>query len=220
MACPGAGWPDALLSLAGKPELPRQPGSTAQYDAETGSPDTEPTESESPQSSSTETNHFLHTLDWQEEKDSETGAESAFAQETPPAPAEDVGDSEPSDEDAATRSAGSRDTADEDSPDPAAKAPEQELMFDARTPATPQEPPRPEEGVDLLGLHSEAGPAPPAQAPGGPPSNADLLSCLMGAPEAAPEGPPGDLLSGETPLLFTSSASTTRGPSAAGRCEQ
>lgn len=204
-----------ILSKFGKPELPRQPGSTAQYDAETESPDTEPTESESPQSSSTETNHFLHTLDWHEEKDSETGAESAFAQQTPPTPAEGVGESEPSDEDAATPSAGSRDVADEGSPDPAAEAQEQELMFDADTPATPQEPRQPEEGVDLLGLHSEAGPAPPAQAPGGPPSNADLLSCLMGAPEAAPEGPPGDLLSGETPLLFTSSASATRGPCAA-----
>ncbi|KAM7159405.1 cyclin-G-associated kinase isoform 1-T1 [Molossus nigricans] len=202
-----------ILSKFGKPELPRQPGSTAQYGAETGSPDTEPTESESPQSSSTETNHFLHTLDWHEERDLEAGAESTL--ETPPAPAEDAGESEPSDEDAATLSAGSRDVADEDSPGLAAKAQEQELMLDADTQATPQEPRPPEEGVDLLGLHSEAGPAPPAQAPGGPPSNADLLSCLMGAPEAAPEGPPGDLLSGETPLLFTSSASTTRGPTTA-----
>ncbi|EPQ20453.1 Cyclin-G-associated kinase [Myotis brandtii] len=54
-----------VLSKFGKPELPRQPGSSAQYDAETGSPDAEPTESESPQSSGTDTNHFLHTLDWQ-----------------------------------------------------------------------------------------------------------------------------------------------------------
>lgn len=53
------------LFLTGKPELPRQPGSTAQYDAEAGSPEAEITESDSPQSSSTDTNHFLHTLDWQ-----------------------------------------------------------------------------------------------------------------------------------------------------------
>ena len=59
------GWaPDAPFSLAGKPELPRQPGSTAQYDAEAGSLDAEPTESDSPQSSSTDPSHFLHTLDW------------------------------------------------------------------------------------------------------------------------------------------------------------
>ncbi|XP_054564782.1 cyclin-G-associated kinase [Eptesicus fuscus] len=203
-----------VLSKFGKPELPRQPGSSAQYDAETGSPDTEPTESESPQSSGTDTNHFLHTLDWQEERDGEPGPESNFAQETPSVPAADAGESEPSDEDVATLSAESRDTADEDTPGPAAKAPEQELIFDANRPATPQEPRQPEDGVDLLGLHSEAGPAPP-QAPGGPPSNADLLSCLLGAPEAAPEGAPGDLLGGETPLLFTSPAPTTGGPPAA-----
>lgn len=205
-----------ILSKFGKPELPRQPGSTAQYDAETASPDAEPTEeSESPQSSSTDTNHFLHTLDWHEEKDSGTGPGSASAQETPSAPAEDAGESEPSDEDVATLSAESRDTADEDTPGPAARAQERELIFDANTPATPQEPRQPEDGVDLLGLHSEAVPVPPAQAPGAPPSNADLLSCLLGAPEAAPEGPPGDLLSGETPLLFPSPASATSGPSAA-----
>ncbi|XP_059534072.1 cyclin-G-associated kinase isoform X3 [Myotis daubentonii] len=203
-----------VLSKFGKPELPRQPGSSAQYDAETGSPDAEPTESESPQSSGADTNHFLHTLDWQEERDGEPGPESNVAQETPSAPAEDAGESELSDEDAATLSAESRDTVDEDTPGPAAKAPERELIFDANRPATPQEPRPPEDSVDLLGLHSEAGPA-PLPAPGGPTSNADLLSCLLGAPESAPEGAPGDLLGGETPLLFTSPAPTTGGPPAA-----
>ncbi|XP_036182139.1 cyclin-G-associated kinase isoform X2 [Myotis myotis] len=203
-----------VLSKFGKPELPRQPGSSAQYDAETGSPDAEPTESESPQSSGADTNHFLHTLDWQEERAGEPGPEGNVAQEAPSAPAEDAGESELSDEDAATLSAESRDTVDEDMPGPAAKAPEQELIFDANRPATPQEPRPPEDGVDLLGLHSEAGPA-PLPAPGGPTSNADLLSCLLGAPESAPEGAPGDLLGGETPLLFTSPAPTTGGPPAA-----
>uniref|UniRef100_A0A8C6ZSA1 Cyclin-G-associated kinase n=1 Tax=Nothoprocta perdicaria TaxID=30464 RepID=A0A8C6ZSA1_NOTPE len=45
-----------ILSKFGKPELPRQPGSTAQYEAET----------ESPHSSSTEANNFFHSLDWKE----------------------------------------------------------------------------------------------------------------------------------------------------------
>lgn len=59
------GWVlDVVFSLAGKPELPRQPGSTAQYDADAGSLDAEPTESDSPQSSSTDSSRFLHTLDW------------------------------------------------------------------------------------------------------------------------------------------------------------
>lgn len=141
-----------------------------------------------------------------EDKDSETDLESNFVKEMPSAPAEDGGDSEPSDEDAATFSAESRDTADEDTPGPAARVPERALVFDANTPASPQEPAVPGDGVDLLGLHSDAGPAPPASASGGPPSNADLLSSLLGTPEAAPEASPGDLLGGEEPLLFTSPA--------------
>uniref|UniRef100_A0A8C3IA47 Cyclin G associated kinase n=1 Tax=Chrysemys picta bellii TaxID=8478 RepID=A0A8C3IA47_CHRPI len=43
-----------ILSKFGKPELPRQPGSTAQY------------EPDSPQSSSTDANNFFHTLDWED----------------------------------------------------------------------------------------------------------------------------------------------------------
>lgn len=133
------------------------------------------------------------------------------------------GDSEPSDEEAAAFSAESRDSADEDAPGPAARAQEPALLLGGAAPAEPQEGALPEDGVDLLGLHSEAGPAPPAQACGAPPSNADLLSCLLGGPEAAPEGPPGGLLGSEAPLLFASPAlppsarSTPReGPTAAG----
>ncbi|ELK24416.1 Cyclin-G-associated kinase [Myotis davidii] len=70
-----------------------------------------------------------------------------------------------------------------------------------------------EEQQDVLSKF-EAGPA-PLPAPGVPTSNADLLSCLLGAPESAPEGAPGDLLGGETPLLFTSPPTTTGGPPAA-----
>lgn len=145
----------------------------------------------------------------------------------PPAPAEDGGDSEPSDEDAAAFPAESRDTAAEDAPGSAARAAERALVLDADSPASPQEPAGPGDGVDLLGLHAEAGPAPPAQASGGPPSNADLLGSLLGTPEAAPEASPGDLLGGEDPLLFTSPApalgprSTPHdgpGPAPAGAC--
>ncbi|XP_034528140.1 LOW QUALITY PROTEIN: cyclin-G-associated kinase [Ailuropoda melanoleuca] len=194
-----------ILSKFGKPELPRQPGSTAQYDAEAGSLDAEPTESDSPQSSSTDPSHFLHTLDWHEEKDTGTGP-GQFAKESVSAPAKDAGGSEPSDEEAATLSAESRDAADEDTPGPATRAQERELGFDAATPATPQEPTLQEDSVDLLGLNSEAGLAPPMQACGAAPSTADLLSRLLGAPDPAPEVPPGDLLGGEAPLLFSSPA--------------
>ncbi|XP_036903221.1 cyclin-G-associated kinase isoform X2 [Sturnira hondurensis] len=148
-----------------------------------------------------------------EEKHAETGPECGFAQETPPAPAEDVGESEPSDEDTATLSAESRDTAEEDGPDSEARPQGQDWVLEADTPAAPQESGQPEVGVDLLGLHSEA--APPTQAAEVPPSNADLLSCLLGAPEATPESHSGDLLGGETTLLFTSSAPHTSEPATA-----
>ncbi|XP_028359663.1 cyclin-G-associated kinase isoform X2 [Phyllostomus discolor] len=196
-----------ILSKFGKPELPRQPGSTAQYDAETGSSDTEPPESESPQSSGTDSGHFLRTLDWQEEKHVDTGPECSFAQEMPHAPAEDGGESEPSDEDTATLSAESRDAAEE------ARPGGRDQALEADAPAAPEESAQPEDSVDLLGLHSE--PAPPAPAAGAPPSNADLLSCLLGTPEAAPESHPGDLLGGETPLLFPSPTPPTSEPATA-----
>ncbi|XP_053778598.1 cyclin-G-associated kinase isoform X2 [Desmodus rotundus] len=148
-----------------------------------------------------------------EEKHAETGPECTFAQEMPHAPAEDAGESEPSDEDTATLSAESRDTAEEDRPGSEARAQGQDWVLEVDTLAAPQESGQPEDAVDLLGLHSE--PAPPAQAAGVPPSNADLLSCLLGTPEAAPKGHSGDLLGGETPLLFESPAPPTSEPATA-----
>ncbi|XP_059963433.1 cyclin-G-associated kinase isoform X2 [Mesoplodon densirostris] len=174
-----------ILSKFGKPELPRQPGSSAQYDAEAGPADAEPPELDSPHSSG-DTDHFVHTLDWREDGDCATAPEGHLAEEGPSAAAEDGRVSEPSDEEAPTLSAESGDVADEDTPGP----------------DLPQE-----DGVDLLGLHSEAGPVPPMQARGGPPSNADLLSRLLGAPAADTEGAAGGLLGGEAALLFTSPAS-------------
>ncbi|XP_059963434.1 cyclin-G-associated kinase isoform X3 [Mesoplodon densirostris] len=121
-----------------------------------------------------------------EDGDCATAPEGHLAEEGPSAAAEDGRVSEPSDEEAPTLSAESGDVADEDTPGP----------------DLPQE-----DGVDLLGLHSEAGPVPPMQARGGPPSNADLLSRLLGAPAADTEGAAGGLLGGEAALLFTSPAS-------------
>lgn len=173
-----------ILSKFGKPELPRQPGSTAQYDAEAGPTDAEPPEADSPHSS-VDADHFLHTLDWREDRDSTTGPEGPLAEEGPSAVAEDGRVSEPSDEEAPTPSVESGDTGDEDVPGPAVQQ---------------------EDSVDLLGLHVEAGPAPTPHAPGGLTSNADLLSCLLRAPDPAPEGAAGGLLDGDTALLFSSPA--------------
>uniref|UniRef100_A0A8C9U2Y9 Auxilin n=1 Tax=Scleropages formosus TaxID=113540 RepID=A0A8C9U2Y9_SCLFO len=57
-----------ILTKFGKPELPRQPGSTAFYDAESPQSDQTPegsaTEPESPQSADANTSNFFQTLDW------------------------------------------------------------------------------------------------------------------------------------------------------------
>lgn len=195
-----------ILSKFGKPELPRQPGSTAQYDAEVESPEAEPTDSDSPQSSSTDANHFLHTLDWQEEKEAETAVEGPSPKESQAA---DRDESEASDEEVSSVPGRDRQLgANEDPLGPMAGAQQQDLMLDAAAPASLREPTPQEDSVDLLGLHSEAapGPAAPTQACRAPSSNTDLLSCLLGPPDSAPEGPSNDLLGGDTPLLLASPA--------------
>uniref|UniRef100_A0A673C678 Cyclin-G-associated kinase n=1 Tax=Sphaeramia orbicularis TaxID=375764 RepID=A0A673C678_9TELE len=59
-----------ILSKFGKPELPRQPGSSAFYDSETPQPAQTPessnvAEPESPVSTDTNANNFFQTLDWE-----------------------------------------------------------------------------------------------------------------------------------------------------------
>ncbi|XP_041488047.1 cyclin-G-associated kinase isoform X5 [Microtus oregoni] len=186
-----------ILSKFGKPELPRQPGSTAQYDAEAGSPEAEITESDSPQSSSTDTNHFLHTLDWQEEKEPETGADNTSPKESQSVLIADRDGSEMSDEEEPPFPSEEREPGSgEDTPRLAAGTRQQDLIFDVGMPAAQQEPAPQEEGVDLLGLHSEgdSGPAAPLQTCRVPSSNTDLLSCLLEPSDAAQMGTPGDLL--------------------------
>lgn len=58
------------LICAGKPELPRQPGSSAFYDSESSQPAQTPegsnaTEPESPVSTDSNANNFFQTLDWE-----------------------------------------------------------------------------------------------------------------------------------------------------------
>ncbi|XP_006874199.1 PREDICTED: cyclin-G-associated kinase [Chrysochloris asiatica] len=196
-----------ILSKFGKPELPRQPGSSAQYDAEVAarSPEGETTGSDSPQST-TDTNRFLHTLDWHEGKESETGTENHVLKEYPSALPEDRDESELSDEDVAVLSGESWEVvADDDRAACAGTTEEQDPIFAAETPSPPPEP-TPEDSVDLLGLHSERGPGPacPVQGGGGSSSNTDLLSCLFVPSATTPEGPTADLLGGEAPLLLAS----------------
>uniref|UniRef100_A0A8D2FRJ8 Cyclin-G-associated kinase n=1 Tax=Theropithecus gelada TaxID=9565 RepID=A0A8D2FRJ8_THEGE len=197
-----------ILSKFGKPELPRQPGSTAQYDAGAGSPEAEPTDSDSPPSSSADASRFLHTLDWQEEKEAETGAANASPKESESALMEDRDESEVSDEGGSpVSSEGQEPRADPEHPGLAAGLVQQDVVFEVGTPAVLPEPVPQEDGVDLLGLHSEvgAGPAVAPQALQAPSSNTDLLCCLLGPPEATSQGPPEDLL-GEARLLLASPA--------------
>ncbi|XP_075960373.1 cyclin-G-associated kinase isoform X2 [Anarhichas minor] len=60
-----------ILSKFGKPELPRQPGSSAFYDSESPQPAQTPegsnaTETESPVSTDSNANNFFQTLDWED----------------------------------------------------------------------------------------------------------------------------------------------------------
>ncbi|XP_037685106.1 cyclin-G-associated kinase isoform X2 [Choloepus didactylus] len=190
-----------ILSKFGKPELPRQPGSMALHDAEAAahSPRAEPSELDSPQSSSTDSNHFLPSLDTHEEKESETDRENSFLRESEPVLHEDADGSEPSDEDAGAFPR--EPPADGDEPGCTSS-----LGPDPGLP-TPRPEPPPDDNVDLLGLHSEVGPgtAPPVPASGAS-SNTDLLSRLLVPPTATPEGPTGNLLGGDPDLFFTSPA--------------
>lgn len=162
-----------------------------------------------------------------EEKEAETGAANASPKESESALMEDRDESEVSDEGGSPISSeGQEPRADPEPPGLAAGLVQQDVVFEVGTPAVLPEPVPQEDGVDLLGLHSEvgAGPAVAPQALKAPSSNTDLLSCLLGPPEATSQGPPEDLL-GEAPLLLANPApplnvqSTPRGgPPAAGTC--
>ncbi|KAJ6657116.1 hypothetical protein lerEdw1_002862 [Lerista edwardsae] len=212
-----------ILSKFGKPELPRQPGSTAQYEAEASksepSPEGVPVEADSPQSSDTEGN-FFHTLDWQEGQNPEAALEGHFSKDVPGL-IEERDDSEPSDEEFATFPSDGR-PADEREKKALEEDGEQLFEADFKTPvAQPEETPV-EDSVDLLGLDSEAPPEllqPPSEMKSSS-SNADLLNDLFvgGAPETSGEST-ADLLGGGTEFFFSgqshSSANTRSGsPSA------
>uniref|UniRef100_A0A8C3RX69 Cyclin-G-associated kinase n=1 Tax=Chelydra serpentina TaxID=8475 RepID=A0A8C3RX69_CHESE len=171
-----------ILSKFGKPELPRQPGSTAQYEAEESkseqSPESAPTEPDSPQSSSTDANNFFHTLDWE---DPESGAEDHLSKDNRPGLIDDRDESDPSDEEFAA------------------------FPSEART-EIPQEP-QLEDRVDLLGLDSDV-PSEQNQTASemkSSSSNADLLNNLfVGSTSQISEESTGDLLGEGADFFFSS----------------
>ncbi|XP_041113460.1 cyclin-G-associated kinase-like isoform X2 [Polyodon spathula] len=204
-----------ILTKFGKPELPRQPGSTAFYDA--GTPPSEQpqdgsnTEPESPQSTDTNANHFFQTLDWDEERGTDDVPDG---RKRPPGLMEDLDDfSEPSGDEFA--SVDKRNTA----------APQENIepVFEADSTQLPQEPP-PEDSVDLLGLKDDQPKADPTPTPAAAgmktsSSNADLLNDLFASVGSAT--PPTlqdsteDLIGGggtEDDFFFSTPPASTQGP--------
>ncbi|KAM5192660.1 cyclin-G-associated kinase isoform 2-T2 [Mantella aurantiaca] len=169
-----------ILSKFGKPELPRQPGSTAQYEA-----DTPPTEhSPEPPISEVMKTNFFQTLDWQDQMEGQD-----VHIETPDYSSREELDevmsdnkSEPSDEEFCDFSQMHSALESEERGLDNAVVDEtntKDVLFDRDINT---EPPEPEEEADLLGLHSAPVTAETSTVPGemkGSSSNAALLGNLF-----------------------------------------
>ncbi|XP_059689209.1 cyclin-G-associated kinase [Gavia stellata] len=212
-----------ILSKFGKPELPRQPGSTAQYEAEASqleqSLESAPTETESPHSSSTDGNNFFHSLDWKEGKSPESGIEDSSSKNDRVQLSDDREESDPSDEEFPTFP-GEESAVIVDEKD--TLTPEGELLFEANfeAPSAPLQKSLPEENVDLLGLDSGISPEQkqPISEINSSSSNADLLNNLfVGDASQISEEATGDLLGQGTDFFFSQSRcpAATQGTSSA-----
>ncbi|XP_027563984.1 cyclin-G-associated kinase isoform X1 [Neopelma chrysocephalum] len=210
-----------ILSKFGKPELPRQPGSTAQYEAEASqleqSSESAPTDTESPHSSSTDANNFFHSLDWKEGKTPESGIEDSSSKNDHVQLSDDREESDPSDEEFPTFP-GEESTVIVDEKD---STPEGELLFEANfdAPSAPLQKSLPEESVDLLGLDSDVSPEQkqPISERNSSSSNADLLNNLfVSSTSQVSVEPSGDLLGQGTDFFFSGQRPTaTQGASSA-----
>lgn len=174
-----------ILSKFGKPELPRQPGSSAFYDSESPQPAQTPegstaTETESPVSTDNNANNFFQTLDWED-----VGS--------PPDASDSQGGGSMNDqEDVSDQSEGESYSYSAPSGEPLSRDPS-EPLFDAdfqTSPPAAQESPV-GDTADLLGLNSDpsmsssSSSAPHQGAQGGmkaASSNSDLLNDLFAPP--------------------------------------
>lgn len=197
-----------ILSKFGKPELPRQPGSTAQYEAEASqldlSSESAPTEGESPHSSGTDANNFFHSLDWKEGRSPESGVDDTSSKNDHGQLSDEREESDPSDEEFPTFPGEER-AVSVDEGDSA--TPEGEMLFEAgfEAPPTLLQKSLTEENVDLLGLNSDASPEqkePISEINSS--SNAALLNNLFvsGASQVSEE-PTGDLLGQGADFFFS-----------------
>ncbi|XP_053530582.1 cyclin-G-associated kinase isoform X2 [Ictalurus punctatus] len=181
-----------ILAKFGKPELPRQPGSTAFYDSGCAEPARSPEEpnadSPSPPSTNTDSNanNFFQTLDWEEMGGSHHHPDSMSG----PMDEQDDPSGGESGEESVSYSAPVEGTLSRDASEP---------LFEAEF-TTPDPQPDTE---DLLGLNSD--PCPPAVAPEtgmkSCSSNSDLLNDLFGST-------PGPSHTGDTEDLFFSTTSS------------
>ncbi|XP_016114168.1 cyclin-G-associated kinase-like isoform X1 [Sinocyclocheilus grahami] len=198
-----------ILTKFGKPELPRQPGSTACYTSEPTQPEHSPEgpqteqDSPSPQSTDTNANNFFQMLDWEDGSQQVEHSDSQL---------EDQDDlSGGSEEESVSYSASVDGTLSRDISEP---------LFEADFTTTPPDPQPDTE--DLLGLNSD--PCPPAAAtqPGlanetglkSSASNSDLLNDLFApTPNAVPSANAEDLMGeGTGEDLFFSSTSSQPAP--------
>ncbi|XP_070598418.1 cyclin-G-associated kinase-like isoform X2 [Erythrolamprus reginae] len=196
-----------ILSKFGKPELPRQPGSIAQYEAEASTSEASsegpPVEPDSTDSGSAEAN-FFHTLDWEEGKQSETTPEDSFSQESLDH-VEEEKENEPSNEEFSAFPNDVRPS--EDREMHLLEQKDGKHFFEAGfdIPASQSEEDPEEQSIDLLGLDSEATPEllqPPTEMKSSS-SNADLLNGLfVGSTPEISEDSTADLLGGGAEFFF------------------
>ncbi|TKS78407.1 Cyclin-G-associated kinase [Collichthys lucidus] len=183
-----------ILSKFGKPELPRQPGSSAFYDSESPQPAQTPegsnaTEAESPVSTDSNANNFFQTLDWEDVRG------------TPNASGSQGGGSMNDQEDLSDQSEGESYSYSAPSGEPLSRDTSEPLFdadFQSSTPAAQESPTG--DTADLLGLNSDPqAPAMSSTSSSSAPnqvvqgemkaasSNSDLLNDLF-APPAAQTG--------------------------------
>ncbi|KAE8291951.1 Cyclin-G-associated kinase [Larimichthys crocea] len=182
-----------ILSKFGKPELPRQPGSSAFYDSESPQPAQTPegsnaTEAESPVSTDSNANNFFQTLDWEDVRG------------TPNASGSQGGGSMNDQEDLSDQSEGESYSYSAPSGEPLSRDTSEPLFdadFQSSTPAAQESPTG--DTADLLGLNSDPQASAMSSTSSSAPnqvvqgemkaasSNSDLLNDLF-APPAAQTG--------------------------------
>ncbi|XP_028853123.1 cyclin-G-associated kinase isoform X2 [Denticeps clupeoides] len=192
-----------ILAKFGKPELPRQPGSTAYYEPESPqmeqTPECSTTEPESPQSTDTNANNFFQTLDWDDGSGHQDASDSVSGQ---PESLDNLSDH--SEEDSYSYSGPPGEPLSRDPSEP---------LFDADT--------QPSDTADLLGLNSDGSCPPPGPLSGveggmkTSSSNSDLLNDLFASAPSTHHSSSSDLIGdhhGGGDLFFSTSSNTEPAP--------